>query len=86
MRIIFLLLLFILGYLSGKLYSTTEEDVYEYPYKYPDEKAYYIVWVKYKNQTFRYEVRTYREILNIAIKNNGAIIIYQVANRGKYEI
>lgn len=80
--LLFLLTMFIGGYYSGKLYSITEEDAIEQPWKYPEEPVNYIVWVKYKNQILRYEVKNYKQVLIIASKNPGAIIIYQAKQTG----
>lgn len=83
----FLLSIFLAGYVSGHIYGTTEEDAYERPWEYPSEPVEYVVWVKYKNQTLRYEAKNYKQVLKIASKNPGAIIIYQIKNNGvKHEI
>lgn len=70
----------LLGYISGRCYATTEEDVYHNPWHYIDEPAQYDVWVKYKNQTLRKKANSFRDIVRIASQNPGAVIIYQIPN------
>ena len=81
MRVIaFLIAMFLAGYVSGHIYGTTEEDAYERPWEYPEEPVEYVVWVKYKNQTLKYQAKNYKQVLIIAFKNPGAVIIYQIKN------